>query len=63
MSKKQHSRESVERKIDLRNVMIDENMDTRIDEYILLQKKRKKILKRGEAAVELIGDGLKANGI
>jgi hypothetical protein len=50
-------------KVDLRNVFLDNKTDTGIDEYVLIQKKNKRKVKKGEAAVELIKKGLKAEGI
>lgn len=63
MDKKQQNRISAGRKVDLRGVMLDEDLDAGLDEYVLRQKRNKRKVKRGEAAVELIGKGLKSEGI
>jgi hypothetical protein len=63
MSEKSHSKKQAERKVDLRNVFLDEDTDTGIQEYVLRQKKNKRHVKKGEAAVELIKKGLNAEGI
>jgi hypothetical protein len=57
-------REATERMVDLRNVMVDEDTDLKIDEYVLNQRKQgKRGVKKGQAAVDLIKKGLKAEGI
>lgn len=63
MSGKQETNEDTAGKVDLRNVFVSEETDTRIEEYVLKQKKAKRRVKKGEAAVELIERGLKAEGI
>lgn len=63
MNKKAQNKESAARKVDLRNVLVSEEIDTKIDEYILKQKKMKRKVRRGDAAVELIEKGLKVEGI
>lgn len=50
-------------KVDLRNVFLDAETDNGVDEYVLLQKKRGRKVKKGQAGVELIRTGLKTEGI
>jgi len=63
MDDKGKNRQEAAGKVDLRNVFVDEKTDTGIDEYVLIQKKNKRKVKKGEAAVELIKKGLEAEGI
>ena len=51
------------RKVDLRNVFVDEKTDAGIDEYQARQKRIGQKVKKGEAAVKLIQKGLNAEGI
>lgn len=63
MSKKAQNSPREERKVDLRNVMVSEETNLQIDEYVLNQKKNKRVILKGEATVELIERGLEAEGI
>lgn len=63
MSEKKQSKRGGAGKVDLRNVFVSEETDNRIDEYVLRQKRAKRKVKKGEAAVALIEKGLDAEGI
>ena len=55
--------EATGRMVDLRYVMVDEQTNLEIDQYVLDQRKCNRILKKGQGAVDLIIKGLKAEGI
>ena len=50
-------------KVDIRYVLVDEKVNNGIEQYALNRKKQGQMVKKGEAAVELIEKGLKAEGI